>query len=150
MKTTDELVHELADREAIRNISDRYCDCVWRKDIDGLVSLFTEDGTFVVEGLERKAVSHGRAELRKLYEKALAEMNPRLFIHAHVIDLPGGNHATARCYVEVYSAAFGMKRVGLGYYTDEYAKISDEWKLVSRHYFLDEIDSAVWLRTFIV
>ena len=52
METTDELVREVAAREAIRDLSARYCDCVWRKDLDGLVSLFTEDGTFVVEGLE--------------------------------------------------------------------------------------------------
>jgi ketosteroid isomerase-like protein len=150
MKTTDEFVRELADREAIRSLSDRYCDCVWRKDFDGLVSLFTEDGTFVVEGLEKKAISHGRAELKKVYQKALTEIKPRLFIHTHIINLLGGNRATGRCYVEVYSAAFGMKRVGLGYYEDEYAKIGDEWKLASRHYFLDEIDTSVLLRTFIV
>jgi len=151
METTDELVRRVAAREAIRDLSARYCDCIWRNDLDGLVSLFTEDGTFVVEGLEIEAISRGRAQLRKVYEKAIAEMNPRLFIHSHVVDLLGGNRATGRCYAEVYSAKFGMQRVGSGYYEDEYAKVGDKWKFASRRYFLDAIDTAVSLRrTFMV
>jgi uncharacterized protein (TIGR02246 family) len=150
METTDELVREVAAREAIRDLSARYCDCIWRHDLDGLVSLFTEDGTFVVEGLEVEAISRGRAQLRKVYEKAIAEMNPRLFIHSHVVELLGGNRATGRCYAEVYSAKLGMQRVGLGYYEDEYAKVGEKWKFASRRYFLDAIDTAVSLRTFMV
>jgi hypothetical protein len=62
MKTTDELVRELADREAIRDLPARYCDCLWRQDLDGPVDLFTDDARFVVKGLELEAVSHGRAD----------------------------------------------------------------------------------------
>ncbi len=150
METTDQLVRELAAREAIRDLSARYCDCIWRNDLDGLVSLFTEDGTFVVEGLEVEAISRGHAQLRKVYEKAIAEMSPRLFIHSQVVNLLGGNRATGRCYAEVFSAKLGMQRVGLGYYEDEYAKVGDEWKFGSRRYFLETIDTAVSLRTFMV
>ena len=146
MVTTDELVRELAAREAIRDLSARYCDCIWRNDLDGLVSLFTEDGTFGVEGLEVEAISRGRAQLRNVYEKAIAEMNPRLFIHSHVVDLLGGNRATGRCYAEVYSATLDTQLVGLAYYEDEYAKVGDKWKFASRRYFLDTIDTAVSLR----
>jgi uncharacterized protein (TIGR02246 family) len=150
VEATDELVREIAAREAIRDLSARYCDCIWRQDLDGLVNLFTDDGTFVVEGLEVEAISRGHAELRKVYEKALAEISPRLFIHSHVVDLLGGNRATGRCYAEVYSAKLGMQRVGLGCYEDEYAKVGDKWKFASRHYFLNVIDTAVSLRTFMV
>ena len=151
METTDELVREMAAREAIRDLSARYCDCIWRHDLDGLVSLFIEDGTFIVEGLEVEAISRGRAQLRKVYEKALSELNPRLFIHSQVVDLLGGNRATGRCYAEVYSAKLGMQRVGLGCYQDEYAKVDNKWKFASRRYFLDVIDTEVSLRrTFMV
>ena len=151
METTDDLVREIAAREAIRDLSARYCDCIWRKDIDGLVSLFTEEGTFRVEGLEVEAISHGRAQLRKLYEKALDELDPRLFIHSQIIDLVGENRATGRSYVELFSAKYGMERVGLGYYEDQYAKVGAKWKFASRRYFLDSIDTAVSLRrTFMV
>jgi ketosteroid isomerase-like protein len=151
METTDDLVREIADREAIRDLSARYCDCIWRKDVDGLVSLFTEDGTFRVEGLEVEASSHGRAQLRKMYEQALEELDPRLFFHSQIVDLLGGNRATGRCYVELFSAKYDMERVGLGYYEDQYTKIGGEWKFASRRYFLDSIDTTVPLRrTFMV
>lgn len=52
MKTTDELVRELADREAIRDLPIRYCDCISRNDLEGVVSLFIEDGSFVVKNPE--------------------------------------------------------------------------------------------------
>ena len=150
MEASNDLVREIAAREAIRDLSARYCDCIWRKDLDRLISLFTEDGTFRVEGLEVEASSHGHAQLRKVYEKALAEIDPRLFIHSQIIDLLGTNRATGRCYVEVFSAQYGMERVGLGYYEDQYAKIGDKWKFASRHCCLDSIDTAVSLRTFMV
>jgi len=151
MKMTAELVCQVVDREAIRNLSARYCDCLWRNDIEGLVSLFIEDGAFIVEGREVEAISRGRAQLRKVYEKAIAEISPRLFIHSSVVDLLDENRATGRCYSEVYSANLKMQRVGLGYYEDEYAKVGNKWKFASRRYFLDAIDTAVSLRrTFMV
>ena len=33
MKNNDELLNELLDREAIRELPVRYCDCVWRNDM---------------------------------------------------------------------------------------------------------------------
>ncbi len=146
MKTTDELVRELCDRAAIRELSDRYCDCIWRKDLDALVSLFTDDGAFIVEGVEREAISHGRARLKKVYQKSLDELDPRLFIHTHIMDFIDENRATGRCYVEVFSAKIEMRRIGLGYYDDEYAKVKDKWKFARRRYFLDTIDSKISLR----
>lgn len=151
METTDDLAREIAAREAIRDLSARYCDCIWRKDVDGLVSLFADDGTFRVEGLEVEASSRGHAQLMKVYEKAIDELDPRLFIHSQIVDLLSANRATGRCYVEVFSAKYGMERVGLGYYEDQYSKIGDKWKFTSRRYFLDTIDTAVSLRrTFMV
>jgi ketosteroid isomerase-like protein len=146
MKTTDQLVHELAARAAIRELADRYCDCIWRKDLDGLVGLFTDDGTFVVEGVEREAISHGRARLKQVYEKSIAELDPRLFIHSQIVDLLDGNSATGRCYAEVFSAKIEMRRIGVGYYQDEYAKKGDKWKFACRRYFLDTIDTEISLR----
>ena len=37
------LVRELADRQAIRSLPQRYCDCVWRRDAVALAALFTEE-----------------------------------------------------------------------------------------------------------
>ena len=53
MKNNDELLSELLDREAIRELPVRYCDCVWRNDMAGIVKLFAEDGSFTVKGHKR-------------------------------------------------------------------------------------------------
>ena len=46
MASIEEQVAALTAREAIRDLPKRYCDCVWRDDIEGITNLFTEDGTF--------------------------------------------------------------------------------------------------------
>jgi uncharacterized protein (TIGR02246 family) len=53
-KSVEQTLIELADREAIRELPQRYCDCVWRGDIAGLVDLFTDDGAFIVVGRKRE------------------------------------------------------------------------------------------------
>ena len=80
-KRPKNLVRELADREAIRELSARYCDCVWRKDLEGLLNLFTDDCAFIVEGTALQSVARGRPELRKMYEHLEAERDT-LFIDA--------------------------------------------------------------------
>ena len=134
MKTTDELVIELADREAIRELPVRYCDCVWQNDLKTLVELFAEDGTFVIKGREREATTKGRAELRRMYEQALGETSPRPYIHNHVVTLQSKTKATGRCYVELRSAAREMEWIGTGFYDDEYMKVGDQWKFASRRF----------------
>ena len=149
MKTTDELVRELADREAIRDLAVRYCDCLRRKDVDGLLGLFTDDATFVMKGVEVEAVSRGRAELRRTHEKAFAQTNPRLFVHTQIVNLLGADRATGRCCVEVRNMGITLEWLGLGYFEDEYAKVGDQWKFTSTHHSFDGLDDKLYLRTFI-
>jgi uncharacterized protein (TIGR02246 family) len=149
MKTTDELVRELVDREAIRDLSVRYCDCLRRKDVDGLLALFADDATFVIKGLEVEAVSRGSAEIRRMHEKALTETNPRLFVHTQIVNLLGVGRATGRCSVEVRNVAITMEWLGLGYFEDEYAKVGDQWQFTSRYHSFDGLDDKLYLRTFI-
>lgn len=148
MKTTDELVREIADREAIRDLAVRYCDCLWRKDVDGLVSIFTDSATYVMKGVEVEAVSHGREAIRRMHEKALAETTPRLFVHNQIVNLLDGGRATSRCSVEVYNRGLTMDRIGIGYFEDEHVKVGDEWKFAMRRHTFDGIDEKVYLRTF--
>jgi hypothetical protein len=148
MKTTDELVRELADREAIRDLVVRYCDCLWRKNLDGLVDLFTESGTFVVEGHDLDIMQRGRVHLKRMYRNLVEELEPRPFIHNHVVELRATNRATGRCYVELRSEKRDMEWIGSGYYEDEYWKMGDEWKFASRRH--TRIGSEVALRDFMV
>jgi hypothetical protein len=149
MKTTDELVRELVDREAIRDLQVLYCEFLSRKDIDGLLGLFTDEATFVIKGIEIEAVSHGRAKLKKMHEKALAETTPRLFIHNQIVNLLGGDRATGRCCVEVRNVSITTAWIGVGYFEDEYTKVGNQWKFAKRYHTFDGVDDKVYLRTFI-
>src|SRR5215469_7725075 len=100
MKNNDELLTELLDREAIRELPVRYCDCVWRNDMAGIVQLFAEDGSFTVKGHKRLVTQKGRAELKKMYEGALSNVNPPPHTHHPVVDLTAPNSGVGRCYVE--------------------------------------------------
>jgi hypothetical protein len=131
-KDLESIVSELADREAIRALPQRYCDCVWRSDAAGVVALFTDDGSFTVSGGGRDRSVRGRSELLKTYGSDLSSIRPRPYIHNHVIELKGNGRASGRCYVEVRNAAENMNLLGTGYYNDEYVKVGDEWKFQSR------------------
>ena len=148
MKTTDELVRELVDREAIRELPMRYCDCLYRSDLDGLVNLFTEGASFIVRDPENEVVTRGRTDLKKMYEQLMSEVWPRPFVHSHVIAFRTQTSATGRCYVELRSAKVDMEQTGSGCYEDEYVKVGDQWKFASRR--LIEVDLATSLRPFMV
>jgi hypothetical protein len=133
-KSTDQIVAELADREAIRDLPVRYCDHVWRTDVEGIVDLFTEDGAFSISAQDSENTTTGRANLLKMYKEALASVTPRPYIHNHVIELKGGGRATGRCYVELRDASNNMNWIGTGFYHDDYSKVGEQWKFQSRKF----------------
>jgi len=133
-KSIDQIVTELADREAIRDLPVRYCDHVWRTDVEGIVDLFTEDGAFSISAQDSENTTTGRANLLKMYKEALASVTPRPYIHNHVIELKGGGRATGRCYVELRDASNNMNWIGTGFYHDDYAKVGEQWKFQSRKF----------------
>ena len=137
-KNSESLMQELIDREAIRNLPLRYCHCVWQKDLDGYVNLFTDDGAMSTNDptLPR---AHGRDELRKMIGQGLDTMKPRPFIHNHVIELVGPDRAKGTCYVEVRLIRDGKKCLMSGWYNDEYAKVGGEWKFRSRQITVDSL-----------
>src|SRR5216684_4480566 len=136
-KSVEQTVAELADRDAIRELPQRYCDCVWRGDIAGLVDLFTDDGAFIVVGRKRENKTAGRAELLRVYSTLTAgDVLPRPYIHNHVVDLKGGGRAAGRCYVELRNAKKNFEWTGTGFYEDEYAKAGDQWKFKSRTFHM--------------
>jgi len=134
VKSTEDLVTELADREAIRELPARYCDCVWQGNLDAMIDLFAQDGQFISKGRKREAVNKGHHELRKMYERAIGETRPRPYIHNHVVDLKSKTTATGRCYVELRSAARNFEWIGTGFYDDEYVKVDGKWKFASRKF----------------
>ena len=145
-KPADQLLREMADREAIRDLPIRYSDCLCRSDIDGVVRLFTKDGTFTAKNEEQEVVSRGTADLKKMYKNMFKNLYPRPFAHTHLVELQGADRATGRCYVEMRSAKINLEWIGTGYYEDEYAKVGGEWKFASRR--LTEVGTGIPLRNF--
>lgn len=132
---TDQL-QQMIDREAIRSLPQQYCHCVWQRDLDGYVNLFTPDGSFTTSDPEL-AGAQGHQGLRDMVAGSLDTLKPRPFIHNHVIQLLGPNRATGTCYVEVRMTRDGKKWLLTGWYDDEYVKVEGEWKFKSRRMTTD-------------
>ncbi len=134
MKKMEEALKAMLDREAIRDLPARYCDLVWRNDIEGLVKLFTPDGEFAIVTPEQTMRAQGQTELLDFYARGLA-ITPRPFIHNVVVELGKKGRATGRCYLDLRSAKRDMAWLGAGYYHDEYEKHRGVWKFARREFF---------------
>jgi ketosteroid isomerase-like protein len=122
------IVRELADKEAIRDLARRYAHCIWRKDVEGAVSLFTDDGEMDMG--DRPPV-RGRAALLEAYQAMITGPEFQPFVHNHVIDLHG-NTATGTCYLDLRATIEGKSMIGSGYYDDRYVRQDGAWKFAAR------------------
>ncbi|HVA39599.1 MAG TPA: nuclear transport factor 2 family protein [Candidatus Binataceae bacterium] len=142
MKTVEETLAELVDREEIRDLPVRYCDCVWREDVAGIVDLFAADGSFTIITPDSESVNKGREALLKKYTEDLRRRATRPYIHNHVVELGYYGRATGRCYAELRDAGRNMEWFGTGHYLDEYVKVGDHWKFASRYFTAVRLDST--------
>jgi hypothetical protein len=142
MKTVEETLAELVDRKEIRDLPLRYCDCVWRNDVAGIVDLFAADGSFTVKTPDSESINKGREALLKKYAEDLHKLAPRPYIHNHVIELGYYGRATGRCYLDLRSAKRNMEWIGAGHYVDEYVKVGEHWKFASRYFTAVRFDSV--------
>ena len=133
MSELEEQLKSLLDREAIRDLPLRYCDCVWRDDLAGIVNLFSPDGTFTVVNAKGEKKVSGHKELHAMYRDA-AYIMPRPYIHNHVVELTEEGRARGRCYLDLRSAREKMGWHGAGFYEDDYVKSNGEWKFQSRRF----------------
>ena len=108
MPTLEERIQSIEDRDAIRELTSRYCHAVVEADVDTIIALFCEDGAMVMG----ETVNEGHAALRQSYGDALAELTPKPMIHNHVIEL-GGDSATGRCSVELRFVENGEANEGI-------------------------------------
>lgn len=124
----NDIVRELADREAIRDLACRYADCVWRQAVEEAVDLFAEDG--VMDMGDRPPIA-GRAALLDAYRASITGEPFYPFVHNHVIELDG-DRATGRCYLDLRCTIGGVKMAGVGYYDDTYERGDAGWRFRSR------------------
>ena len=119
---------EAADREAIRDLANRYAHHVWRKEVAQVVDLFTDEGV-----METAAMPpfRGRDMLLDAFGRMLAEDEFCPFVHNHIIDLDG-DAANGTCYIDLRAVMRGQPLSAWGYYEDRYARVDGTWRFAAR------------------
>jgi SnoaL-like domain len=134
---TDADVRGLLDREEIRDLALRYCDAIVRRDVDGVMDVFAEDGEFVVPEqafhVDEKPVRRyqGLAALRKMYAESMISPAPLPMAGNNIVRLSGENTAVGRCMAQI-RFAHNSKLLSVGYYDDEYVRTPRGWKFKRR------------------
>lgn len=131
-RTSDEVaaaVGAMLDREALRDLALLYTRVLDDYDVDAVVDLFTQDGSFIRRGM----TSTGPDELRAAYESPAERF--RFMIHrvdAHVVDLTGPDTAVGWVagYTELATADHVVS--GVFRYDDHYRRDEGRWKFTSR------------------
>lgn len=126
-------------REAIRDLPNRYCDCVWREDSAGIAALFALDANFTAISAQGETTISGRSQLAAFFKDALG-FQPRPYIHNHIIESQSESLASGRCYLDLRCASQDMGWIGAGYYEDNYVNTLDGWKFQSRRFYAVRMD----------
>ena len=135
-------LQELADRLAIRELSERYCLSVTRRDWEAMAACFHEDGRWVTsvghDFRTRPVIRDGIKETVESFE-FLIQMP-----HALVIDELTPTRATAKTILNEFGrAAGGQGGVNvLGVYHDIVTKQSGRWEFEERFFEAYYIDPA--------
>lgn len=131
MKTLEQQVQELADREEIKELTARYAHGVARGEGASVAALFTDDGTFLNRFPGQPVTEvRGRDALNKFYG-AIQRNFALPCIHNHLITL-AGDEATGTCSIEVRITRSGQSMIGSGYYEDRFRRENGRWKFVVR------------------
>lgn len=132
MKTLEQQVQELADREEIKELTARYAHGVARGEGAAVAELFTDDGVFInsFNPDTPPTVVRGREELHKFYTRI--KRNTALpCIHNHIITIDG-DQATGTCSLEVRITQNNRSMIGSAYYDDRFRRENGRWKFVER------------------
>ena len=124
----------LADREAIRELTARYCRAVTNDDMETLLTLFAEDGaldtTFPPGSGQDHTETRGLEALRETYQ-GTAGMQLKPCVHNHVIEVDG-DRASGFCSVEIRLVQDGEAYTAAGHYEDTYRRADDGWRFERR------------------
>ena len=126
MAVEDEL-RRLSDIEAIRQLRGRYARAVDTKDWDLYRDSLAEDARLSTD----RGVTEGRDEIVRAISGALANATTVHHLHQPEIELTGTDSATGTWAMNdvVEFDSFSLR--GCGYYTEEYVRTPDGWKIKS-------------------
>lgn len=131
-------IERLIAADDIRQLPKLYCHYVRLRDVDGILSLYSDNCEFEApnvkteSGVIEAGVSSGKQGLRSSFEHFFKTIDPWAFTHNHIIEFTGDETAKGCVYVEVRSGDEGMRLAIVGYYDDEYVKEADKWLFKSR------------------
>ena len=133
MKTLEQRLQEVEDREEIKELTAKYAHWVALGDGAKVSQLFTDDGVFINEviGQAPNIDVRGRKQLDEFYPRLKRGMALPC-IHNHIIEINGDN-ATGTCTIEVRITQNNQSIIGSGYYADIYRRVSNQWKFAERH-----------------
>ena len=133
MKTLEQQVQEIADREEIKELTAKYAHWVALGEGAKVAQLFTDDGAFINEIIGEKPNINvrGRQELDEFYPSIKRGMALPC-IHNHIIEIDG-DHAKGTCTIEVRITRNNQSIIGSGYYADLYKRVNGQWKFAERH-----------------
>ena len=147
MKTLEQRLQEVEDREEIKELTAKYAHWVACGEGAKVKDLFSDDGRFINEVIGEKPniEVRGRKQLDEFYP-GLKRGMALPCIHNHIIELDGDN-AKGTCTVEVRITpdasqprgwtssenSDGQSMIGSGFYADVYRRENGRWKFVERH-----------------
>jgi len=132
LATDNSAIRTLADIEEIKQLSHRYSRGLDTFDLEGILSVYTDDAVFDASGFELGKME-GRDQLRKFFGGSLETLKTSIhLIGSHIIDVDGDS-AAGSCYLDQDGYTHEGNRVRcLGIYEDTYRRTDVGWKISSR------------------
>jgi ketosteroid isomerase-like protein len=122
--------NNLADEQAIRNLTASYTDAINRMDIDDIAPVYDDDAVFTM--MERPSVI-GRPAILDVLRATVARYQLVMqLLHSGVVQLDGDSARARWQITEFQVLADGQPRFIAGRYEDELVRRADGWKFARR------------------
>lgn len=124
--TDADMLHELFERDRIRDLVHRYCWAVDRGTLEEVMALFADECDLLLIPGSKRA---GRAAVERWYGRYMSHRLEclRHLIHNQVITLDE-DRATSKSYFDAVGDLRGESIVVGGFYEDTLRKVDDQWK----------------------
>ncbi len=137
-KSLEQRIQELEDRDAIKELTAKYCWHVAHGEGEAVANLFSDDGVLEITGGDTAPV-RGREALLKFYRASVREPEAAIpFIQNHIIVIEG-DEAHGTCGIEARFARNGESVTAAGYYEDRYRRVNGNWRFVQRKIFFHHV-----------